>query len=235
MRATCILALGAVLCLSAPWPARAQVQISWSTQGEEYGYTNGQPTALSCPAGGTAGRVYGTDTYTDDSSICTAAVHAGLITLDEGGTIILHMRPGLARYPGTRRNGIASTAWQAWHASFILTAPPKPPPAPPPKPAPPPVISWKKDAVGLGPNGRRFTFVCRPPALPGVVKGVDLYAWDSSICTSAVHAGVITSARGGTVTIEMRPGQDSYAGSARNGITSTAGTKTILGFVVVGR
>ncbi|MGH7472233.1 MAG: LCCL domain-containing protein, partial [Longimicrobiales bacterium] len=81
----------AVLCLIAPAQLRAQTEISWSTVGEQYGYTNGQPTPLLCPPGGTAGRVYGTDIYTDDSSICTAAVHAGLITLAEGGRIILHV------------------------------------------------------------------------------------------------------------------------------------------------
>ena len=66
------------------------------------------------------------------------------------------------------------------------------------------------------------------------MTGVDAYSWESSICTSAVHAGTITLARGGTVTIEMRAGLDSYAGSARNSITSSNGAGTILAFVLVG-
>jgi hypothetical protein len=38
-----------------------------------------------------------------------------------------------------------------------------------------------------------------------------------------VHAGVITFASGGTVTIEIRAGQDFYAGSpGEGGVTSSA-------------
>jgi hypothetical protein len=95
------------------------------------------------------------------------------------------------------------------------------------------VITWERTAEGLGPNGRRFTFNCRPPSKQAAVSGVDLYSWDSSICNAAVHAGAITLARGGMVTIEMRPGEEKYLGSVRNGITTSSGEKTILGFIVV--
>ena len=47
-----------------------------------------------------------------------------------------------------------------------------------------------------------------------------MYTEDSSICTAAVHAGLITVEDGGEVTFELVDGQDAYEGSASNGITS---------------
>ena len=97
------------------------------------------------------------------------------------------------------------------------------------------MISWQQTAGRLAPNGRRFTFQCPARGTAAPVKGKDIYSWDSSICTAAVHAGSITLERGGIVTIEMRPGARGYTGAARNGITSTAGDHTTLGFIVLVR
>lgn len=87
-----------------------------------------------------------------------------------------------------------------------------------------PVIGWS-DSVGSrrGQNGGRFTFRCSPnPGGTGsTVWGTDVYTDDSPICKAAVHAGLITYASGGVVTIEIRPGQQSYPGSARNGISTS--------------
>ncbi|TVR32533.1 MAG: hypothetical protein EA404_07035 [Spirochaetaceae bacterium] len=49
--------------------------------------------------------------------------------------------------------------------------------------------------------------------------GEDIYTDDSEIGGAAVHAGVLTLA-GGTVTLEVLPGEDSYPGTTSNGITS---------------
>ncbi|MEW5850164.1 MAG: LCCL domain-containing protein [Myxococcota bacterium] len=67
---------------------------------------------------------------------------------------------------------------------------------------------------------QRFQQVCPPEFVMWSVWGTDIYTDDSEICTAAVHAGAITHASGGVVTYEMRPGQSSYQGSTRNGITS---------------
>jgi hypothetical protein len=77
---------------------------------------NGQRTTYTCPAGGDPGtfdsRIYGTDTYTDDSSVCVAAVHAGLISFAAGGTVSVQVqRPGLAYYTGSLRYGVTSNNW----------------------------------------------------------------------------------------------------------------------------
>ncbi len=76
---------------------------------------------IDCPANcGAMGTIWGTDLYTDDSAICTAAIHAGLIEDAVGGTVTVHREPGLESYEGTTRNGITSLSYGEWDASFSL-------------------------------------------------------------------------------------------------------------------
>jgi hypothetical protein len=76
-----------------------------------------------CPPAGVADTIWGTDVYTDDSSVCTAAVHSGLITLAEGGAVTIEMRPGRDSYAPSTRNGIESLAWGQWSSSFRFVEP----------------------------------------------------------------------------------------------------------------
>ena len=85
------------------------------------------------------------------------------------------------------------------------------------------VLDWTDDAVGL--RTRHYdqrTFVCPATADPTAypVWGTGIYADHSSICAAAVHAGVITAAEGGPVTIQEVDGLEDYIGTTRNGITS---------------
>jgi hypothetical protein len=61
--------------------------------------------------------VWGTDIYTDHSSICAAAVHAGIIT-GNGGEVTIQEVDGLENYDATARNGVASRHFSAWFFSF---------------------------------------------------------------------------------------------------------------------
>ena len=62
--------------------------------------------------------VYGTDVYTDNSSICKAAIHSGIIT-NEGGFVVVEMTPGEDSYKGSERNGIVSKDYKGkWDKSF---------------------------------------------------------------------------------------------------------------------
>lgn len=85
-------------------------------------------------------------------------------------------------------------------------------------------VDWRSSPLDLnlrGLNGERFRFHCPPgKALPGQVVGSGPYTDGSSICAAAVHAGVIRTASGGFVTIELRPGQTHYVGSLRNYVQS---------------
>jgi hypothetical protein len=63
------------------------------------------------------GQVWGSGVYTDDSSPCLAALHAGAIG-SSGGEVTLVPLPGRASYAGSVRNGITSSAYGRWHGSF---------------------------------------------------------------------------------------------------------------------
>lgn len=77
-----------------------------------------------------------------------------------------------------------------------------------------------------GQIGQRFTYTCPPNTriYEGVSVAGDVYYTGSSLCSAAFHAGVITQAQGGPITIEIRPAPaTSYtAGEARNGVTPRA-------------
>ena len=82
----------------------------------------GQTFDFVCPADGGLGYLAGTDVYTDDSSVCTAAVHMGWITREIGGIVRVLVRPGQASYEGSLRNGILSDSYGPWDGSFTVVA-----------------------------------------------------------------------------------------------------------------
>ena len=70
--------------------------------------------------------------------------------------------------------------------------------------------------------GRRITYVCPPVSPPAdvVVWGTDTYSYTSAVCVAAIHAGVLRPQQAGVVTLTIGPGAASFAGSARNGVTT---------------
>lgn len=71
--------------------------------------------------GRTKGNVWGSEVYTDDSDIPTAAVHAGLLKPGEKGTITITIVKSPEQYAGSTRNGVTSAAWGSGHPSgYIL-------------------------------------------------------------------------------------------------------------------
>ena len=75
-----------------------------------------------CPAYGSAGTVWGTGVYTYDSSVCTAAVLEGRITLAGGGKVVIEVLPGRGSYQGSTRNGITSNSYGSYSGSFTLVS-----------------------------------------------------------------------------------------------------------------
>lgn len=75
----------------------------------------GSDTEVSCEcmSSGVGGSVWGTDVYTQDSSLCGAAVHVGAIP-KTGGTIAAKAGPGCKPFKGTERNGISSSDWSSY-------------------------------------------------------------------------------------------------------------------------
>ena len=187
--------------------------------------SSGTMLTCSCAARDSAyGPVWGTDVYTDDSSVCHAAVHAGIIGFD-GGVVTVVALPGRSSYAASERNGVVSSPWAGWGRSIAFRAaniaggsgagalPPRQSSA----------ASCPADAQGIGAAG--LTCRCGGGSRgAGPVWGSGPYTADSSICNAAVHSGLIGD-DGGVVTLRIAPGRASYAGTQRNGVsTSNWGT-----------
>ncbi len=83
--------------------------ITWRTVWKYLPKEFAGPVELVCPPGDPASSpVWGTDVYTTESSLCVAAVHAGVIGAKEGGAITIVRAPGQGVYAGSDRNGVAS-------------------------------------------------------------------------------------------------------------------------------
>jgi hypothetical protein len=96
------------------------IPISWSLNALEYRGENGRRVSVECEPGGVPYSVWGTDTYTDDSSICTAAVHQGIVTFESGGVAEIEIAPGRQEYEGSTANGVTSSPYGPWEGSFTF-------------------------------------------------------------------------------------------------------------------
>lgn len=68
--------------------------------------------------GNVLGSVWGTDIYTDDSNLATAAVHAGVIHDGETKTVMVRILPGQIVYHETNRNNVTSLPHGCWKGSY---------------------------------------------------------------------------------------------------------------------
>jgi len=170
-----------------------------------------------CLSGFSRGAVWGSGPYTGDSDICTAAQHAGVIDA-QGGALHVVRRPGQASYLPSSRNGIATSGWGAYHESFDVAGLGQPiASSSAASTTAPPLPACALPAEGMP------SLTCQCPARDpsGSVWGSGPYTGDSDICTAAQHAG-ITGPDGGAIEVVRRPGQASYAGSSRNGVTTSS-------------
>ncbi len=200
----------------------------WAANASAFRGQNGTNIAYTCPKAGILGSVYGTGVYTDDSSVCSAAVHAGLITLAAGGKVTIKILPGRASYLGSTRHGVTSSSWGAYSGSYSFVVAPKAPTGP--------ILdggrTWKATAAAFSTKtGNRYRYSCPPSGKLGPVRGTKVYAPNSSVCSAAVHAGQISVTQGGNVVILMQAGKSSYAGTVKNGVTSQAAGPSTGSFI----
>lgn len=127
----CIIALAAACGSSGagnptpagPTPAGVveTVNAGWLDDAARFAGRNGQRFAYVCPPGPTElGTIWGTDLYTDDASVCVAAVHAGVLTRERGGVAFIEIRPGAEAYVGSDRNGVVSRDYPQWTGSYVF-------------------------------------------------------------------------------------------------------------------
>jgi len=216
---------------SAPASAGEAKPTTWEASVTSLNGKDGETLTLVCSPGGTAHSIWGSDIYTADSSICTAGVHSGLITIQQGGTVTIEVRPGRSLYGCSERNGVTSSSYGTYGQSFVFKTPNVEALVKEADDQTP--VLWSTSA-GMVPFevGKTYKFKCPAGGRETSVWGTDVYTSDSSICNAAVHAGKITSGGGGSVTIELRPGESSYKGTVRNGIKSNDYPKYGQSFVV---
>jgi len=169
--------------------------------------------------GAQKGTVWGTDVYTDDSSLAVAAVHAGVLKVGHKAVVKVTILPGEQKYGGSMRNGITTADFGAWEGSFKVEAVKgKSPRRAAPKPR---VMADPGTLVGFrGQNGKSFLFEITGQNT-GTVWGTGVYTDDSSLATAAIHAGIVKVGQKAVVKVTILPGEQQYPGSDRNGITSS--------------
>ncbi len=167
-------------------------------------------TTITCPygttsytdqqvTGTTSGSVWGTDIYTADSNVGKAAVHVGLITSGQTATIRVCSLPGQSSYTGSTRNGVTTSSYGSWGNSYSLLLVPT---------CPSSSTSYTDEKV--------------TGSTSGSVWGTDIYTSDSNVGKAAVHAGLLSAGETATVRVCSLPGQSSYTGSTRNGVTTSS-------------
>ena len=203
----------------------AITSISWTQTAQTYrGQTD--DVVFYCPKNGQLGEVSGSDVYADNSSICSAAVHGGLITVADGGAIAIRLLAGESKYMATTQNNVTSHPLGPWFGSFTFTTLHDPIAGMVTvdgQSVPIQVATWQTTAVQfLGREGEAIALYCPPNGEIGVLWGADVYRDASSICSAAVHDSRLTVVDGGAIAIVMSTGRSSYLGSIQNGVTSQA-------------
>jgi LCCL domain len=161
--------------------------------------------------GAVRGRLYGDGVYTDDSDLAFAAVHAGLLRPGEQGTVAVVIMPGQKRYAGAQRNNVSSREYGETPGSFRFAGTPAMPEGVPPDPG--------NMSAYRGFNGQVFQFAVVGSG-DGSIYGDGTYTDDTRLASAAVHAGILRDGEAGVVNVQILPGQESYDGSTRNGVTS---------------
>jgi hypothetical protein len=163
--------------------------------------------------GATRGGIWGDGTYTSDSVLAVAAVHAGLLEPGQSGIVTVEIVDGLSSYAGSERNGVTSLAYGNWDVAYRLTGVELVDGATLPDPG---------DLSGYrGQNGTILKFEVTG-AVEGALWGSGPYTDDSRLAVAAVHAGVLKAGETGVVTVEILPGQESYEASEANGVSGGA-------------
>ena len=126
---TARLALVAALAVALPAcqrvPSAASMPtVDWRTSPLDLNLRGmiGTSYLFRCPPGKPAPEsVIGSGIYTDASSICAAAAHAGALNPKDGGVVMIQMLPGQPGYRGSMQNFIFSSDYpQKWGGSFAV-------------------------------------------------------------------------------------------------------------------
>ena len=207
----------------APQAQGGPIEAGCSFTGQQLKGEPGAIFSVSCPANcSEVGGLWGSDTYTADTSICRAAIHAGAVPA-AGGNLMVRIDPGRPAYRGSVHYGVRSSDHGSYGKSFtVLFAEGQSRLPEAAAPVAPQIVeagcSYNANQIHAE-VGTATTVACPAGCAEGGLWGTDVYTGDSGICRAAIHAGLIP-ADGGTVVVILEPGRPAYRGSLRNGIRS---------------
>ena len=191
---------------------------------------SGKKIRVHCPKGclkSPLGNVFGTNFYTDDSSVCKAALHAGVIRDETGGDVILIIANGEENYQSSYQNGVQAAAHGPNARSITFKDAPQ-------------ITRIDCYEIGgstrfSGPLGTRFTVYCEKDCSKkeNNVFGNAIYTDDSSVCQAAIHAGLLSD-KGGEIQFILEAGKQLYEGSVKNGIKSQRRGTYLRSFRILG-
>ena len=70
--------------------------------------------------GSAEGSIWGTEVYTTESHLASAAVHAGVLAPGEKGVVRVRIIAGQKSYLGSTHNGVTSEGYGPWNCSFTV-------------------------------------------------------------------------------------------------------------------
>uniref|UniRef100_A0A3Q2Y7H5 Cysteine-rich secretory protein LCCL domain containing 1b n=1 Tax=Hippocampus comes TaxID=109280 RepID=A0A3Q2Y7H5_HIPCM len=169
-----------------------------------------------CPPGcfDRHGKVVGTTSYDMQSSVCGAALHAGVIDND-GGWLDVTRLGRKQQFTKSYKNGIQSIGYNRSANSFKVQS------------VPVKAVACDTTVALFCPFKKPVRhcprLYCPKNCLGGSqarVIGSKYYADKSSICRAALHAGVIQNEAGGYIDVMPVDRRRQYSGTSQNGITS---------------
>jgi hypothetical protein len=101
-----------------PSASKTALDVTWESHAGPYNDDIGLTVRYDCPSGGIPQVIYGDGLYTYDSSVCTAGVHDGRITLKGGGKVVIRIREEAPNFRASKRNGITSREWDSRYDSY---------------------------------------------------------------------------------------------------------------------
>ncbi|XP_041047250.1 cysteine-rich secretory protein LCCL domain-containing 2 [Carcharodon carcharias] len=162
-------------------------------------------------------KVIGTLYYEMQSSICRAAVHQGIISNEEGGFVDITRKGKIPFFVKSSRNGVQSLSKfksaNGFSVSKVTTQ----------------TVDCYATVAQLCPFRKPATHCPRINCPPNCLEefpfwsrviGNKIYSDRSSICRTAVHAGVIKNHIGGLVDVKPVEKKNRYTGVSKNGIQS---------------
>ncbi len=205
-----------VMVSSTAFAQQSLIVADDGTRGLSFRNQTGRIVTFVCPSTLNLNQgIWGTDVYLDESAVCKAAVHAGVLARGTTGQVTIVMGGPAESFQGTERNGVTSASSGPWSSTYSFV---------PNTQAG--QIDWYTTYDRVPDDFHTpITVLCPPKGNADTSAwGTDVYSASSPICVAAVHAGLITLDAGGRVTVTLQPKQETFVASVRNGITTRSWT-----------